>query len=50
MHSETPGKSRQGAGGLRQLVARNGDPLAQLDGRGFVIHPNQRERHGAPNL
>ena len=31
-------------------VARDGDPFAQLDGRGLVVHSNERQRHWAPNL
>ena len=42
--------ARQSAGGLRQIVARDGDPFAQLDGRGLVVDSNQGQCHGAPNL
>ena len=45
MHSATPGHSGQGARGLGQIVARDGDPLAQLDGRGLVVHADERQRH-----
>ncbi len=44
------GQGSQGARGFGQFVARDGDALAQLDGRGFVVDSDERERHGAPNL
>ena len=44
------GHCRKGAGGFGQLVAGDGDALAQLDGRGFVVDSDERQRHGAPNL
>ncbi len=40
----------QGAGGLGQLIAADGDLLPQRDGRGFVVHANECERHWGPNL
>ncbi len=51
MHSETPGTCGKSAGRIRQLVARDGDAFAQLDGRGFVVDADENElAHGAPNL
>ena len=45
------GLSSQGAGGIRQLIAGDGDAFAQLDGRGLVVNPDENElAHGAPNL
>ena len=41
----------QGAGGVGQIVARDGDAFAQLDGRGLVVDADENElAHGAPNL
>ena len=44
------GGSGEGAGGLGQIVAGDGDALAQLDGRGLVVDADEGERHWAPNL
>ena len=38
------------AGGLHQFLRTDGQPLAQLDGRGFVIEAQQHDIHGAVNL
>ena len=51
MHSLTPGCGGKGASGVGQIVARDGDALAQLDGRGLVVDADENElAHGAPNL
>ena len=44
------GRRGQSARGLGQVVAADGDLLAQRDGRGFVVHANECERHWGPNL
>ena len=44
------GHGGQGAGGLRQLFAGDGDALAQLDGRGLVVHSDEGQGHWGPNL
>ena len=35
---------------LGQILARDGDPFAQRDGRGLVVHSDEHERHCGPNL
>ena len=40
----------QGARGLGQFVAADGDLLPQRNGRRFVVHANECERHWGPNL
>ena len=50
MHSVTPGIVGQGARSLGQILAGDGDALAQLNGRGLVIHADERECHWGPNL
>ena len=40
----------QGTGRVRQIVARDGDFFAQLDGSGLVIDANEREGHWPPYL
>ncbi len=45
-----PGGRSQGARGLCQLIARDGNLLPQRDRRGFVIHANERQCHRNPNL
>ena len=44
------GSSGESARGLGQFVAADGDLLAQRDGRGFMVHANERERHWGPDL
>ena len=45
------GLGGEGASGVRQIVARDGDALAQLDGRGLMVDADEHElAHGAPNL
>src|ERR1700693_3479481 len=46
---QNPRRLYQGARSLFQLLGANGQPLAQLDGRGFVIQPQQDYVHGAVN-
>src|SRR3954463_15221212 len=41
---------RQRSRHLGQLVARDGDPLTQLNRRGLVVDADEREGHGAPYL
>src|ERR1035437_8256578 len=38
----------QGAGGLRQMLARYGDALAQFNRRGLVIDADEDQGHWAP--
>ncbi len=45
-----PRRLHQGARCLFQLLRRDGQPLAQLDGCGFVVQPQQDDVHGAVNL
>ena len=45
-----PRRLHQGARRLLQLLRPNGQPLAQLDGRGLVVQPQQDDIHGAVNL
>ena len=40
----------QSACRVRQIFARDRDPLAQRDRRGFMVHPNKRQCHWGPNL
>src|SRR6185503_6469418 len=41
----------EGAGGVGEIVARDGDAFAQFDWRGFVVDADEDElAHGAPNL
>ena len=44
------GHGGQGARGLRQIVARDGDPLAHLNGRGLVVDADEDQAHCGPNL
>ena len=52
MHSVTPGTGGEGARCFGQLLARDGDALAQFNGRGFVVDPDEDETGswGTPNL
>ena len=43
------GHGGEGAGDFGELLAGDGDALAQLDGRGFVVDADEYEGHGAPN-
>ena len=45
-----PWRLHQRARRLLQLLRPNGQPLAQLDGRGLVVQPQQDNIHGAVNL
>ncbi len=41
----------KGASGIGQIIARDGDAFAQLDGRGLVVDADEDDlAHGAPNL
>ena len=40
----------KGARSLRQIRARNGNLFAHGDGRGLIVHPNERQSHWAPYL
>ena len=44
------GHGGQGARRLRQLLARDGDALAQLDGRGLVVDADEDQGHYGPYL
>src|SRR5271157_784587 len=44
------GHGSEGACGLRQLLAGDGDALAQLDGRGLVIDADECQSHCGPYL
>ena len=50
MHSATPGTAARARVVSGSSSRRDGDALAQLDGRGLVVHADERQRHGAPNL
>ena len=50
MHSVTPGIAARARVVSGRSSRRDGDPLPQRDGRGLVVHANERQCHGAPNL
>ncbi len=50
MHSVTPGTAARARVASGRSSRRDGDPLAQLDGRGFVVDADKRQGHRGPNL
>ncbi len=44
------GSGGEGAGGLGQVIAGDGDAFAELNGRGLVVDADDRKGHWAPNL
>ena len=45
-----PGSLNQGTGGLGEAGWRDGQPLADFNGRRFVVHSQEDEVHGAVYL